>query len=50
MLVGQLSSVALLARRFQTAPPTFQFVKNVYKKINYEAPFQSDEKATVLAR
>jgi len=39
---------ARFSRFTHTSPPTFQFVKNVYKEIGYQAPFSEVEKKLAL--
>jgi len=39
---------ARFSRFTHTSPPTFQFVKNVYKEIGYQAPFSEVEKKSAL--
>jgi len=39
---------ARFVRSFHDSPPTFQFVKNVYKEIGYQAPFTEKEKQEAL--
>eukprot|EP00092_Neocalanus_flemingeri_P018404 GFUD01019918.1.p1 GENE.GFUD01019918.1~~GFUD01019918.1.p1 ORF type:complete len:340 (-),score=74.55 GFUD01019918.1:24-1043(-) len=42
------SYLPVLKKTFYTGPITFQFVKDVYKVIGYQAPFEEDEKKEVL--
>jgi len=39
---------ARFARSIHNSPPAFQFVKNVYKEIGYQAPFTEQEKQEAL--
>jgi len=39
---------ARFSRSVHTSPPTFQFIKNVYKEIGYRAPFTENEKKRAI--
>lgn len=38
----------ILGRQFHSRPVTFQFVKDVYKKLEYKAPFSDQEREKIL--
>jgi len=41
---------AVVRRSFHSSPVTFQFVKDVYKVIGYEAPFSEDQKRKAVEK
>jgi len=42
------SRMATLARPLQTAPVTFQFVKDIYKTVNFKTSYSDEEKEGIL--